>query len=142
MTYPQALSDFAGRWSVTRRITDHSGGPYGRFEGHAMLTPGQTTELLYAETGQLRLGDMPPFQAERRYLWRADGSAIATFFEDGRPFHRIALGAAEAHDLHDCPPDTYRVRYEFGAWPDTWTAFWDVTGPRKDYSMISEYQRG
>ena len=139
MSGPQELSDFAGRWSVSRVIMDRTGGPEGRFEGVAELTP-DAQGLVYSETGQLRLGTAVPFHATRRYLWRADGDAIQTFFDDGRPFHRIALGGVEARDLHDCPPDIYRVLYDFSQWP-RWTARWDVTGPRKDYLMVSDYAR-
>ena len=40
---------------------------------------------------------------------------------------------------HDCPPDTYRVRYDFRAWP-RWQAEWRVTGPRKDYGIVSRFR--
>jgi len=40
---------------------------------------------------------------------------------------------------HDCPPDHYRVRYDFRSWP-RWQADWRVRGPRKDYTLGSAYQ--
>ena len=40
---------------------------------------------------------------------------------------------------HDCPPDSYRVRYDFRAWP-RWQAEWRVTGPRKDYGIVSRFR--
>jgi hypothetical protein len=59
-------------------------------------------------------------------------------FADGRPFHAFDPGAARPEAAHDCPPDLYRVRYDFSDWPD-WQAAWEVRGPRKDYRMVSRY---
>ncbi len=95
--------------------------------------------LILTETGRLCYGAAAPMQAERRYLWRADGAGIAVFFADGRPFHWFSMAAPEAH--HDCPPDNYHVAYDFGAWP-RWQSRWAVTGPRKDYVMWSQYEQG
>ena len=78
-------------------------------------------------------------QAERRYLWHTEGAEIVVRFADERPFHRFSPAAPAAS--HWCAPDTYRVRYDFAHWP-LWQAQWDVTGPRKDYLMISRYERG
>lgn len=140
MGWPKNLQAFAGRWTLHRTITDRRGGPDGRFDGVAELRP-DAEGLLYEETGQLHLGQAAPFHATRRYLWRADAGGVLVSFEDGRPFHRIALGRAQARDSHDCPPDIYRVSYDFSRWPH-WLACWDVTGPRKDYRMVSDYGRG
>jgi len=129
------LADFEGRWQLSRRIEDHRAGVTGRLEGEAVFEPGQGG-LILTETGRLRYGAGAPMQAERRYLWRAEAGGIAVFFEDGRPFHRFSPAAPEAR--HDCPPDLYRVRYDFSVWP-AWRAVWHVTGPRKDYGMISTY---
>lgn len=136
---PQGLQDFAGVWRIERRIEDLGGGPAGRFEGEAVLTP-TAGGLAYEESGLLRLGAGVPMLATRRYLWQAAGPGrIEVAFEDGRPFHGFELDdGAEA--AHDCAPDLYRVRYRFGDWP-RWEAVWRVTGPRKDYRMESRYAR-
>ncbi len=94
------------------------------------------------EEGRLDLGGAS-FQATRVYLWRADGDGIAVLFEDGRAFHRFTpQGAADS--AHWCDPDDYRVSYDFSRWSvnrPIWTAEWRVTGPRKDYVMLSTYRR-
>ena len=77
-------------------------------------------------------------QAERRDLWRQDGSRIVVDFADGRPFHDFRPDSPEAS--HRCDPDSYAVRYDFRAWP-IWCSTWRVTGPRKDYDMVSTYTR-
>lgn len=129
------LSDFEGGWRLDRRIDDARAGLTGRLEGQAVFRPVQGG-LVVTETGRLSYGAAPPLQAERVYLWRAEAGGIAVAFEDGHPFHWFAPARPEA--THDCPPDLYRVRYDFTRWPD-WQAVWHVTGPRKDYVMTSRY---
>jgi Family of unknown function (DUF6314) len=131
------LADFTGRWRITRQIDDHHAGVAGQFAGWAEFVAGGDG-LVLTETGRLCYGGAAPMRAERRYIWRADGPGVAVFFADGRPFHWFSTAAPEAH--HDCPPDTYDVAYDFGAWP-CWKSRWAVTGPRKDYVMQSRYDR-
>lgn len=132
------LADFAGRWSVARRIEDRLARAKGRFDGEAVLAPDGQGGLTYRETGELRLGDGPAFTAERSYLWRGAGGRIVVDFADGRPFHAFDPAAPAAHHL--CIADDYTVRYDFAAWPE-WQAEWTVRGPRKDYTMLSVYRR-
>lgn len=132
------LADFAGRWRIRRRIDDHLAGQVARFEGLAEMQPAATMPWLWVETGELRLGDAAPMSAERRYLWAEEGGRIRVRFPDGRAFHDFSATSLEA--AHWCEPDDYRVRYDFGAWP-AWQAQWRVRGPRKDYTLLSEYER-
>lgn len=131
------LDGFVGVWTVTRRIGDATGA--ARFDGQARFTPG-AGGVDYAEAGMLTLPGGQGVQAERRYRWTAQDGGIAVYFDDGRFFHAFdPAGAATAR--HFCDPDTYDVAYEFGAWPDAWSARWSVTGPRKNYVMTSRYAR-
>lgn len=140
MTLPRTIVDFAGLWHIRREIADRHSGQTGLFAGRATLLP-DAKGLVYSETGQLSLGDQPPMSATRRYLWQDLGHGAAIHFEDGRPFHVLPFNTAAPQARHDCPPDDYRVRYDFNAWPD-WEAVWTVRGPRKDYTMTSRYARG
>ncbi|SFU41992.1 hypothetical protein SAMN04488527_102149 [Aliiroseovarius crassostreae] len=137
------LSDFEGRWHLTRRIEDAKAGSTGCFEGVATFTP-DAEGLRYDEVGELRLPTGPngptAMQATRRYLWRPDADGVLVLFEDGRDFHRIGLLGDTATGFHHCPPDDYEVSYNFSRWPD-WRATWRVTGPRKDYMMITDFRR-
>lgn len=132
------LADFAGSWDVTRRITDFLGAD-GSFTGTARFDA-DDAGLAYHEQGWLRIGDGAALAAERRYLWRGEGSLIAVHFDDSRLFHRFDPrdGAPEAR--HDCAPDLYLATYEFADWP-RWQVEWRVTGPRKDYRMVTRYLR-
>lgn len=131
------LNDFEGCWRLTRRIEDRRAGLTGSLEGEARWQADEAG-LRLTESGLLSYGNGAPMRAERCYLWRAEAGGIATYFEDGRPFHWFSVEQTDA--LHDCPPDTYRVRYDFADWP-RWSAEWRVTGPRKDYLMQSHYSR-
>ncbi|WP_438991204.1 DUF6314 family protein [Lentibacter sp.] len=126
----RVLSDFTGRWALSRRIVPAQGAE-ARFEGMAAWTAAGA----YEERGLLRVAGQPPMQAERRYRWAAD---LSVYFEDGRFFHQVPPeGGATGHW---CDPDQYDVVYDFADWP-RWQVRWAVLGPRKNYEMISHYSR-
>ena len=131
------LDDLRGTWRLSREIDDLRAGLTGRLTGEAGWRA-DGMGLIQEERGLLRLGDAPPMQAERRYLWRADGVALAVFFEDGRPFHSLAPG--RLCDRHECPPDTYDVTYRLHG-SGAFSTEWRVTGPRKDLVIRSDYTR-
>jgi hypothetical protein len=128
----------AGAWRLWREIDDRRAGQKARMEGEARFTP-VAGGLLYAEVGWLLLPGQAPLRAERRYLWRAAPGGVAVAFGDGRPFHRFDWAEAPAA-RHLCGADVYDVVYRFGRWP-AWEAEWTVSGPAKDYTMISRYAR-
>ena len=132
---PLTLADFEGRWSLVREIE----GPEGRarFEGEARLIEAKDHHL-WVERGALTMPHGASVPAERRYLWREGPEGIEVLFEDGRPFHVIRQDGGEI--VHDCPPDTYRGAYDFGAFP-VWRLTWRVTGPRKDYLSQTVHRR-
>ncbi|MFD2175086.1 DUF6314 family protein [Rhodobacter lacus] len=139
----RAITDFEGLWQMERWIDDRFGGQPGHFIGTAELQrdaksapPGTWN---WNESGYLTLGEETPVLATRTYLWRPVPPRIEVFFEDGRPFHAFAL-SGQATAAHWCDPDDYRVDYDFSRWPD-WSATWRVSGPHKDYEMISRYKR-
>jgi hypothetical protein len=133
------LMAFEGDWTIERRIEDIRAGRPGRLDGAARFAPGEGG-LVYDETGLLTLGDGPAASASRRYLWRDAGAgAIEVRFADGRFFHRFYGDEDRPAGVHDCPPDQYRVRYDFTGWP-RWTAEWRVRGPRKDYVTVTTYR--
>lgn len=134
MQIDRRLADFEGVWRLERTIRQ-ADGVTGAFSGQAVFSADGHGALDYVEDGQLTLGAAPAMRATRRYRW-ADG--LHVFFEDGRPFHQVPAKGGRA--THLCPPDTYVVDYDFSAWPN-WRAKWRVTGPRKDYAMISDYTR-
>lgn len=133
------LADFAGHWNLHRKIDDARAQASGRFQGVADFMP-DPDGLIYCETGVLSLTGQVPLQATRSYLWQQGAGRITVLFADGRGFHHFATDRANSGATHDCPPDIYHVQYDFRRWPD-WSAEWQVKGPRKDYAMVSHYQR-
>ncbi|NNF92608.1 MAG: trigger factor [Boseongicola sp.] len=128
-----------GAWTLTRTIS-HADGAEHRFDGTAVFR-WDVSGLIQDEEGVLSATDgRPGLRATRRYLWREDKKTVDILFEDGRRFHSIPLGVDRPEAVHECPPDTYRVAYDFGD-PAAWTARWHVSGPRKDYVMKSRYRR-
>ena len=111
---PRGLMDFAGDWGVIRVIEDRLGPP-GQFEGTAALTP-DGPGLTYMEKGRLTLGS------------------------DARPIHRFDPNLGGAGERHYCDPDFYDVVYALDDWPN-WSSTWTVTGPRKDYTMRTQFAR-
>ncbi|MEM1431513.1 MAG: DUF6314 family protein [Pseudomonadota bacterium] len=138
------LQGLAGAWALERRIADRRAGEAGTFSGRAVFTP-DADGLRYREAGGLRLPGRPALQAERVYLWRAAAGWIDVRFDDGRPFHRFAPpsagdGGAGPDAPHLCGRDLYQVRYAFES-GSSWSAVWEVRGPRKDYRLVSHYTR-
>ena len=133
-------SDFAGTWQLTRRITDRHGQMQGEFAGTAMLMPVGDDLLDYVETGQMRLGAAPVMAATRAYLWQFGAERVQVRFADGRDFHSFAPRGQAAGTDHPCGDDHYTVVYDFTRWP-LWRATWVVTGPRKDYTSVTDYTR-
>lgn len=127
------LSDFEGRWRLSREIV-HGDGTQARFTGLAAWQV-QGDGMLYSEIGRLEMAGAQPMSAERRYVWDAD---LNVYFDDGRFFHRVP--AAGGKTDHWCDPDQYDVSYDFDPWP-VWSCVWTVKGPRKDYRLRSHYVR-
>lgn len=134
MTPADRLEGLTGRW-LTQRVIRHRDGTVARFTGTTLWRP-DGAETICSESGQLVVADATPFAASRTTRWSATATCISVTFADGRPFHVIA--GRNAH--HDCPPDDYRLRYDFSAWPE-WSVRWQVTGPRKDYRALTRYRR-
>lgn len=133
------LAAFAGDWVIRRDIEDLRAGETGALAGTARFTPAPGG-LAYLEEGALTLANRPPVAASRSYFWRQGGAGvIEVLFADGRLFHSFDAEDTAPAAVHDCPPDRYRVRYDFRSWP-RWTAEWRVRGPRKDYAMVTRFQ--
>ena len=134
---PLRLADFIGDWRLKREVTEASGAQ-ARFLGVARFVP-EGAGLRCLERGELVLEGGARMHAERACLWREEGGRIHVSFADGRAFHDfVPDGQADAR--HWCDPDDYRVAYDFSGWP-VWRAIWRVRGPRKDYTMVSDFSR-
>ncbi|MBW4708499.1 trigger factor [Roseobacter sp. YSTF-M11] len=129
----RVLADFEGAWDLHRQII-HADGTTAMFQGVAVWTP-EADGLIYRETGSLKMPQGAAMQSERQYRWAA---GLDVYFDDGRFFHAVPARGGKA--THWCDPDTYSVIYDFARWP-VFTALWEVSGPRKSYSLHSHYSR-
>jgi Family of unknown function (DUF6314) len=149
----------AGDWNVVRHISDHRTGEVGEFRGQASFQrcaaglaeqtapAGQRNRadpgglaLSYREHGELRFaGHCGP--ASRSLLYRdlGDGGADVRF-ADGREFYRLDLRSGTWSAEHPCRADHYLVTVRRLS-PDSFCETWRVTGPAKDYQLVTTYTR-
>ena len=75
MTLPRSLSDFEGKWSLTRTIHDARAGQVVQAEGQAVLRPVEQG-LIYDEDVTLRIPGQAEMKGTRRYLWQESGDEL------------------------------------------------------------------
>ena len=139
---PHTLDDFAGRWTLTRKIIQRNGDVF-TFSGEAEFSSlegsvqKEKSGLAYYEKGEVTAPNESVMPAERRYFWQQPQTGLfEVLFDDKRYFH--SFSATNPNAEHLCGDDNYVVRYDFTAWP-VWRSTWQVIGPRKDYTMVSKY---
>ena len=134
------LEQFEGHWRLYRLIEDRLTKQRLIFEGRAELHD-DGKGLTYLETGRWTKSEWGSMAASRKLLWREDPFGIAVLYEDERPFHTFAVAAGgSSKSGHDCAPDRYDVTYRFQL-PDRWEADWQASGPKKDYTSRTRYDR-
>lgn len=121
-----------GVWSMARTIDDRHGDEQSTVDGTSELVLEDDGRIRWSERGTLhrRAGDIPV----SRTLFlepREDGWWVT--FDDGRDFHPWRPGEKV---VHPCSPDTYTGSVDIIG-PDTWTVRWQVSGPAKDYTMVT-----
>ncbi|KAF2280792.1 uncharacterized protein EI97DRAFT_8519 [Westerdykella ornata] len=163
-----AFRAMQGVWTMRRKITSrHPSSPGGHMVATAHFHPRYPTdpafsaEYLYIEEGTFTLENGFSFSASRRYVYRynEETDRISTYFvdEDRKSaerifnelvFERPPEGDTEkgwlAKSDHWCSPDTYKSSCEFrfrGAALDTFGITYEVSGPNKDYTHESWYER-
>lgn len=131
-----------GSWSFDRVIAAQ-----GSMLGHATFTPLDGKSLAYREQGRLKLQNGTELDAEREYVFCAHGRGFDVFFKETplRLFHTIELAASDGGALsgsagHLCNLDHYQSTYTFRG-DGRFVIRHAVSGPRKDYTMITTYTR-
>jgi hypothetical protein len=136
------MASLPGAWSFNRVIEGQ-----GSMQGIATFTPLGAVSLAYRERGRLKLLDGTELEAEREYVFRESDRGFNVFFKETplRLFHAIELVASDGGALigsagHLCNLDHYQSTYSFSA-DDGFVIRHVVSGPRKDYTMITTYRR-
>jgi hypothetical protein len=127
----------AGRWTVRRDINAGA----GAFVGIAAFEV-EAGQIVWREDGCLRLPDFegPAYRTLRLIADGDPGAVWQVSFEDGRPFHQLDLRAGRCEAVHYCGEDTYRGLFVVET-EDHLDVTWRVTGPRKDDTIASVYER-
>lgn len=143
-----------GEWRLSREVPG-----VAIMQGHAVFAgadaEGDTAE--YTEAVRVQMADAAQcFRGEQRYLYRQQEEGLAVYFappslEAGTLFHLLRFSVIgetlRADAEHQCKADVYASEYiiplsrEIGLETDTFTVHHHVSGPRKQYSLLTRYQR-
>ncbi|MGG7465172.1 DUF6314 family protein [Plantibacter sp. YIM 135347] len=124
-----------GRWSFTRVLTDHRSGSVSWAEGTLSIRETSPTRLAWAERGVWwRAGSASPVRRTLMLIHTEDRWEVT--FDDERPFHEWIV---DAELEHACSPDVYIGRVIRRGDDDGWRTVWNVAGPRKRHSIITDY---
>jgi hypothetical protein len=138
---PDLRAFLTGAWRISRTVRDSRSGQGGGFDGTAIFAPLPDGGLLLTESGTMRLGGYtgPAEQAYRYHFPDGPGRA-EVFRHDGTPFHVLDLAAGSAEAVHHCGADLYQGTFRVLG-HDEWIVEWAVSGPRKDYHMVTRHYR-
>lgn len=141
------LGYFAGPWRMARRIDDRLGARQGEASGEAVFAAdpgGADASMICSEALIINYGDRT-WHGHQKTVWRFDRpGGPRLFFSDGRFFGELNFAAHapgwRAEFEHGCGDDIYRGAASVAS-RNSWRLVWNVTGPRKDYTLDTEYRR-
>ena len=133
-------TDLLGRWQIRRQIDDRFAKQRGVYHGTAVFRDGAAGQLCYVEGGKIRFGVGPVLRATREYRWHFLPDKVAVLFDDGRLLHHFVPAEQCDSSAHLCGSDLYKAIYDFRHWP-LWEAVWQVSGPRKNYTLTSHFSK-
>lgn len=133
LTDPLSLE---GRWEFDRRIDDRLAGEHGTVTGTAEFVNESDGRVRWTERGIMAWQARNVPVSRTLFLELRDDGWFVTF-EDRRDFHRWIPG--EVVD-HPCNADLYRGLVA-ATQTDRWTMTWEVRGPAKDYTMVTDLVR-
>ncbi len=136
-----AESFLCGEWQMVRRVWG-----VARLRGKAVFLPAGDGALLYQEAGTLVTCHGDVSRAWREYIFVLVEGGFDVYFAEvpRRLFHAVRPVRDGRHTVarceHLCGDDRYRTLYR---WKNagTLSICHRVTGPRKDYTMVTVYQK-
>lgn len=155
--------DLPGTWTFERRVQDRRGADF-TVAGTAEFTVLVDGRIRWHESGTMTLNGEDHPVHRTLFLAPLSGTGSDSFaasdwkvtFEDGRFFHpwpaedagagqsgrdtgeKPTLASAKTV-VHVCTPDLYRGEFLDVVPHEKWTLVWNVSGPRKDYTMRTRY---
>jgi hypothetical protein len=120
-----------------------------KYSGSAKFS--KTTDGLYyrEELEQTEPPTTTPLKGFREYFYGAENENLvimhATAGVTGANFMTLQFGSTNtgvvtSHSCHLCSADRYEGSFRF-LLPETFEITYRVTGPKKDYTMVSRYSR-
>ena len=147
---PRAL---LGDWTFDRVVTDHLASETLTVRGRTSFELVDQDRVRWTEQGTMRRAGGEVEVSRELFVVRRDDAWTVTF-SDGRDFHPWVPNRRVEHL---CGADTYRGLADFGpragagtsaSGPahedppaEQWTLTWWVSGPRKDYEMVTRLTR-
>lgn len=126
-----------GTWAFERVVDDRRAGEAVHVTGSTLLSE-DGHGIRWSEEGVMRRGGLELPVSRVLRLVPGDEGWVVTF-EDGRDFHPWQPGGEV---VHLCGADTYRGTVELGLDADgAWSVTWRVSGPTKDYEMVTRLRR-
>ena len=130
----------AGEWGLQRRMRSPDGRLMGAAKGRLVI---DGSRWLETGTVDMKLGPDETkefgFNLEYRLSF---GGGMTVMFKDGRHFFDVSGTASRAAINHLCGQDRYigSIRfYSLSNRPPAFSLYWHVTGPRKNYRMLTLY---
>lgn len=137
----ESLGGLVGDWIFERDVTNH-----GSMTGKASVLPFDERYFLYSESGTFRLRSGDLLQFSKQYLFEPGDSRLSVWFYESPPrifqlFHLTRHDdALSGRASHHCGNDRYDGEYLFKL-PYLFGQVQHVSGPRKNYSIITKYRR-
>lgn len=133
--------NLTGKWALSRSISTGE-----NFHGSATFDLENKNQLVLFEQGSLFLSESNVIDATRRWVWRlAESSQLNIFFDESplRLYHQLELviesNRATGTANHVCGDDIYAGKYQISE--TSIKIHQTVSGPKKDYSILSKYDR-
>jgi len=135
-----------GEWSLERTIPG-----WGQFEGRASFEKRGQRNLLYEESGRLKLKSEATFLSHRSFEYRLHENKILIFLIDtvdaGKRMHELSFGTdsegggpLSAAHIYPCKKDKYALQFRvYGS--DRFETLYKITGPKKNQCIITNYRR-
>jgi hypothetical protein len=128
-----------GEWSLHRIIADHRSNARGTFAGTADVRV-VDNGAQYEERGQLQYAGYDGNAGRTHEYHATENGTVLVNFSDGRPFFELDLRTGACRADHQCGEDLHELSFECHG-TDLIREHWRVTGPSKDYSATTTWQR-
>lgn len=131
MKHEDLISFLRGSWKISREIIENENGKITRAEGKASFSMA-SDGLKYSDNVQLG-SNIDSFQ---EYLYKIEDDQLIVCFKDTSLFYELG---DDGYASYQCNEDNYGIEYVF--YPESFTLTYYVSGPKKDYTMITKYKR-